>query len=116
VLLLISVLLMTETDLAIVSYGRRVAELGVMGLDDSGGGGFPPTTGLLLQAGISCTAASGRRLQRRRGYGGSEMKCIAFGILVPPLFLFQSTGGDGDFARISCKIQREFFLSSFTFT
>jgi hypothetical protein len=42
VLLLISVLLMTETDLAIVSYGRRVAELGVMGLDDSGGGGFPP--------------------------------------------------------------------------
>jgi hypothetical protein len=71
VLLLISVLLMTETDLAIVSYGRRVAELGVMGLDDSGGGGFPPTTGLLLQAGISCTAASGRVGDAFSGGGGT---------------------------------------------
>nr|TKV93046.1 hypothetical protein SEVIR_9G250600v2 [Setaria viridis] len=53
-LLLISLLVMT--DMSIVSYGRRVAELGVD--DGSGGGGLPPAY-FSKQASSS---ASGRRL------------------------------------------------------
>ncbi|CAL4942618.1 unnamed protein product [Urochloa decumbens] len=55
-LLLISVLLMA--DLAIISYGRRVAELGVVGLRERGGGTLPPAY-LSTQASSS---VSGRHL------------------------------------------------------
>ncbi|OEL14372.1 hypothetical protein BAE44_0024609 [Dichanthelium oligosanthes] len=55
-LLLISLLLVT--DLSIVSYGRRVAELDVVGLGGSGGGTLPPAY-LSKQAPSS---ASGRHL------------------------------------------------------
>ncbi|KAF8672456.1 hypothetical protein HU200_049668 [Digitaria exilis] len=55
-LLVISLLVMT--DLAIFSYGRRVAELDVVGLVDSGGRTSPPAY-LSKQASSSI---SGRRL------------------------------------------------------
>ncbi|KAF8672455.1 hypothetical protein HU200_049667 [Digitaria exilis] len=55
-LLLLSFLLMA--DLATVSYGRRVAEVDVVGLVDSGGWTFPPVY-LSKQASSS---ASGRHL------------------------------------------------------
>ncbi|CAL4917425.1 unnamed protein product [Urochloa decumbens] len=56
-LLLVSLLLVT--DLAIISYGRRVAELGVVGLGERGGGGTLPPAYLSTQASSS---ASGRHL------------------------------------------------------
>ncbi|KAG0548993.1 hypothetical protein BDA96_01G216200 [Sorghum bicolor] len=56
-LVLISLLLMA--DLASVGYGRRVAELGVSGVRDSGGS--PPAKGCCLSNQAS-SSASGRHL------------------------------------------------------
>ncbi|CAD6213114.1 unnamed protein product [Miscanthus lutarioriparius] len=60
-LVLISLLLMA--DLAIVGYGRRVAELDVLAVGDSGGGdrGSPPRKGCCLSNQAS-SSASGRHL------------------------------------------------------